>query len=261
MNNNKNINSVEKKSSDYLYQSKQQKLETYFHNLFSSLMDSKKFNKREKIKSMLTSNIVNYKNSKVKYKTNIIKKSLESSINLSKNNFCGSFLSPDYIHISGATILKELKSKGPEKTVVKHFSKDFLKPNFIHNCKSNSVNRNKGSKPKSKYYDLMNLNISAINRNTTFKKNQKAKYSDRSKYYDKYNNSFMNFFKSDNLKAKNKKIYYFNFNNNKDKFFSKPSYNTNNINARSFYGSPLNNTKTHLSSSTSCSSKILKYIN
>lgn len=262
MNNNKIRNSCEKESYDYLYQSKQQKLENYFHNMFLSLKNSKNHNRKQKIKSMLTSNIINYKNSKVQHKASTIKKNLESSINLniSKNNFCGTFLSPDYIYVSGATILKELKSKGPEKTVIKHFSQDYPKHDFIRNCKSYSATRNKCSKSKSKYYDLMNSNLSLINRITTFKKSQKSKYSNMLKYYDKYNNSFMNFFKGDNLKAKNKKVYYFNFNVNNDKFFSKPSNNTNNISVKSPFSSSINNSRTHLNSSTSCSSKTLKYI-
>lgn len=262
MNNNKIRNSCEKESYDYLHQPKRQKLETYFHNMFLSLKNSKNLNRKQKIKSILTSNIINYKNSKLQHKTTTIKKNMESSINLniSKNNFCGTFLSPDYIYISGARILKELKSKGPEKTVIKHFTQNYPKHDFIRNCKSYSATRNKCSKSKSKYYGLMNSDISLINKMTTFKKNQKSKYSNKLKYYDKYNNSFMNFFKGDNLKLKNKKIYYFNFNINNDKFFSKPCNNTNNISVKSFYGSSLNNSRTHLSSSTSCSSRTLKYI-
>ena len=263
MNINKNIKSCEKDYSNYSYQLKQQKLGNYFHNMFANLKNSKNLEKKKKLKSMLTSNIVNYKNAKINNKKSNIKKNLESSINLSKNNFCGSFLVPDYVFVTGAEILGDLKTKGAERTVIRHFSKDVPKANFLknkNNLKSCSVTRNKGPNIKSKYFDLINSNISRINKMTTFKKSKTVKYPNRLRYYDKYNKSFLNYFNGGNLKSKKTKNNYFDFKEHNDKFYKNSAYNINNINKQSFYSSTLNNSKTYLSSSTSCSSKNLKYL-
>ena len=262
MNINKNRKSEEKDFTNYSNQTKDKRFDYYFNNMFSSLKNSKNHAKKKKIKSLFTSNLINYnKNSKIQNKKICIKKSLESSINLSKNNFCGSFLSPDYIFVSGAQILNELKSKGAEKTVIRHFSKEVPKTNFIknsNNYKPCSATRNKGPNIKSKYFELVNSNISRINKMTSFSKCKTKKYPNRLNNFYKYNKSFLNFFNGKNLKAKKAKNNYFNFNNNNNKLFQKSVYNVNNISKNSFYGSNLNNSRTYLSSSTSCSS--LKYL-
>ena len=161
MNINKNRKSSENKTLDSTYKLNSKKLDNYLLNMFSSIKNFKNYNKRRKIKNMFTSNIINYKNTKIHHHKIDIKKSLESSINLSKNNFCGSFLVPDYFNVSGATILNSLKSKGPEHTISRHFSRDYPKANFIRNYKSCSATRNK-SNNKSKYFDLLNSNLSRI---------------------------------------------------------------------------------------------------
>ena len=260
MNINKNRKSSEKDSLNTTYKLNQKKLDNYLLNMFSTIKNFKNYNKMKKIKSMFTSNIVNNKNRKIHHHKIDIKKNLESSINLSKNYFCGSFLVPDYFNVSGATILNELKSKGPEQTISKHFSQDYPKANFIRNYKSYSATRKK-SKSKTKYLDLVNYNASAINKINPIRKTPKAKFSNRLKYYDKCDKSFFNFFNVENLKAKNIKKNYFDFNiSNNNKFFEKSGINNNNISIKSIYGQSLNNSKTLLSSSTSCSSKNIKYL-
>ena len=259
MNINKNRKSSEKDSLNTTYKLNQKKLDNYLLNMFSTIKNIKNNNKMKKIKSMFTSNIINYKNRKIHHHKIDIKKNLESSINLSKNYFCGSFLVPDYFNVSGATILNELKSKGPEHTIRKHFSQDYPKANFIRNYKSYSATRNK-SKSKTKYLDLVNYNALRINKINPIKKTPKAKISNKLKYYDKCDKSFFNFFNVENLKAKNIKKNYFDFNiSNNNKFFEKSGIN-NNISIKSIYGQSLNNSKTLLSSSTSCSSKNIKYL-
>ena len=151
-------NNFSKNSIELVYQ-KQEKM---FYNMFSSIKNDK-FERKKKLKSMFTPNIINFR----KYN---IKKNLESSINYSKNNYCGSFLAPDYSYVSGTKILYDLKSKGPEKTVNRYFSRDIPKADLIRNCKSISI-RNKGKCIKSKYFNLINSNITRINRITSFKKN------------------------------------------------------------------------------------------
>jgi len=260
MNINKNRKSNEKDSLNTTYKLNQKKLDNYLFNMFSTIKNIKNNNKMKKIKSMFTSNIINYKNRKIHHHKIDIKKNLESSINLSKNYFCGSFLVPDYFNVSGATILNELKSKGPEHTISKHFTRDYPKANFIRNYKSYSATRNK-SKSKTKYLDLVNYNALRINKINPIKKTPKAKISNKLKYYDKYDKSFFNFFNGENLKAKNTKKNYFDFNiNNNNNFFEKSGYNNNNISVKSIYGQSLNNSKTLLSASTSCSSKNIKYL-
>lgn len=263
MNINKTRKLEEKKFFNDSYQTREKKLENYFHNMFTCFKNTKNSEKKKQLKSMLISNIINYKkNTKTHNKKSIIKKSMESSINLSKNNFCGSFLVPDYIFVSGAQILKELKSKGAEKTITKHFSKEIPKVNFIKNnnsFKTCSATRNKGPYLKSKYFDLINSNISRINKITSFNRSKTTKCPNRLKYHDKYNKSFLNFFNGDNLKAKKKKNNYFNFNNDSDKFFKNIGNNINNLSKNSYFSS-LNNSKTYLSSSTTCSSKTIKFL-
>lgn len=263
MNINKNSKSSENKTLDNNYKLNQKKLDNYLLNMFSTLKNFKNYNKRRKIKNMFTSNIINYKNKKIHHHKIDIKKNLESSINLSKNNFCGSFLLPDYFNISGATILSELKSKGPEQTINKHFSRDYPKANFIRNYKSFSATRNK-SHSKSKYFDLLNSNnVSKINKINPIKKTPKAKNTNKLKYYDKCDKSFFNFFNGENLKAKYTKKNYFDFDFNtykNNKFFEKVRSSNNNNSVKSIYGQSLNNSKSILSANTSCSSKNLKYL-
>lgn len=256
MNINKNRNSSKNDISYFSYESKQTKQENNFYNIFSYLKNNKKFDKKKNLKSILT----NYKNFNKKSKKTNIKKNLESSINLSKNYYCGSFLAPDYAYISGAAILHELKSKGPEKTIIRHFSKDYSKPNFIKNSKSNSATRNQENNIKSKYFNLVHSNISNINRVTSLKKNKAIKCNNRMKYYDKYNKSFNNFFNGKNLKIKNIKNNYFNYNFRNDRFFEKKGIITNNKSLNSLYSSTINISRTYLNSSTSCSSKTIKFI-
>ena len=262
MNINKNRKSNEKDSLNTTYKLNQKKLDNYLLNMFSTIKNIKNNNKMKKIKSMFTSNIINYKNRKIHHHKIDIKKNLESSINLSKNYFCGSFLFPDYVFVSGAEILKELKSKGPERTIRKHFSKDVPKANFLKNknhFKSCSVTRNKGPNIKSKYFELVNSNISRINNLTSFKKNKTKNCPNMLKYYDKYNKTFINYFNGNSLNTKIKKNDYFSFNTFNNKILKNSRCYINNKSKQSFYGSTINNSRTYLNSSTSCSSKTLKY--
>ena len=262
MNNNKNRKSSEKDYSNDSYDFKEQKFQNYFRDMLSSLKNMKNFEKKKKIKSLFTSDLNNYKKANAHHKKSNIKKNLESSINLSKNNFCGSFLFPDYVFVSGAEILKELKSKGPERTIRKHFSKDVPKANFLKNknhFKSCSVTRNKGPNIKSKYFSLVNSNISRINNLTSFKKNKKKNCPNILKYYDKYNKTFINYFNGNSLNTKIKKNDYFSFNTFNNKILKNSRCYINNKSKQSFYGSTINNSRTYLNSSTSCSSKTLKY--
>ena len=262
MNNNKNRKSSEKDYSNDSYDFKEQKFQNYFRNMLSSLKNMKNFEKKKKIKSLFTSDLNNYKKANAHHKKSNIKKNLESSINLSKNNFCGSFLFPDYVFVSGAEILKELKSKGPERTIRKHFSKDVPKANFLKNknhFKSCSVTRNKEPNIKSKYFSLVNSNISRINNLTSFKKNKTKNCPNMLKYYDKYNKTFINYFNGNSLNTKIKKNDYFSFNTFNNKILKNSRCYINNKSKQSFYGSTINNSRTYLNSSTSCSSKTLKY--
>jgi len=262
MNNNKNRKSSEKDYYNDSYDFKEQKFQNYFRNMLSSLKNMKNFEKKKKIKSLFTSDLNNYKKANAHHKKSNIKKNLESSINLSKNNFCGSFLFPDYVFVSGAEILKELKSKGPERTIRKHFSKDVPKANFLKNknhFKSCSVTRNKGPNIKSKYFSLVNSNISRINNLTSFKKNKTKNCPNMLKYYDKYNKTFINYFNGNSLNTKIKKNDYFSFNTFNNKILKNSRCYINNKSKQSFYGSTINNSRTYLNSSTSCSSKTLKY--
>ena len=262
MNNNKNRKSSEKDYSNDSYDFKEQKFQNYFRNMLSSSKNMKNVEKKNKIKSLFTSDLNNYKKANAHHKKSNIKKNLESSINLSKNNFCGSFLFPDYVFVSGAEILKELKSKGPERTIRKHFSKDVPKANFLKNknhFKSCSVTRNKGPNIKSKYFSLVNSNISRINNLTSFKKNKTKNCPNILKYYDKYNKTFINYFNGNSLNKKKKKNDYFSFNTFNNKILKNSRCYINNKSKQSFYGSTINNSRTYLNSSTSCSSKTLKY--
>ena len=262
MNNNKNRKSSEKDYSNDSYDFKEQKFQNYFRNMLSSSKNMKNVEKKNKIKSLFTSDLNNYKKANAHHKKSNIKKNLESSINLSKNNFCGSFLFPDYVFVSGAEILKELKSKGPERTIRKHFSKDVPKANFLKNknhFKSCSVTRNKGPNIKSKYFSLVNSNISRINNLTSFKKNKTKNCPNMLKYYDKYNKTFINYFNGNSLNTKIKKNDYFSFNTFNNKILKNSRCYINNKSKQSFYGSTINNSRTYLNSSTSCSSKTLKY--
>lgn len=246
-------NNFSKNSIELVYQ-KQEKM---FYNMFSSIKNDK-FERKKKLKSMFTPNIINFRNFKIQNRKYNIKKNLESSINYSKNNYCGSFLAPDYSYVSGTKILYDLKSKGPEKTVNRYFSRDIPKADLIRNCKSIST-RNKGKCIKSKYFNLINSNITRINRITSFKKNIISKNVSKLTSFGKYNKSF-NIFFSDNLRKKKNNNNHFNYNTNKDNI-SKNSGNNinNNIYGKSFCGSSLNNSRSCLSSSTSCSSKTLRY--
>ena len=100
---------------------------------------------------------------------------------------------------------------------------------------------------------MVHSNISNINRVTSLKKNKAIKYN-------KYNKSFNNFFNGKNLKIKNTKNNYFNYNFRNDRFFEKKGIITNNKSLNSLYSSTINISRTYLNSSTSCSSKTIKFI-
>jgi hypothetical protein len=105
---------------------------------------------------------------------NIKINNLKSNINLSKeyNNFCGSFLYPDYEYVPGKRILNELKSIGVERTVNKYFSKKNKKVDFIKNSNTYSIMNNRNiSTIKTKY-----LYSTYSNNNTlVFRKNKNMK--------------------------------------------------------------------------------------
>ena len=87
--------------------------------LISSLKEKKDDYKNRR--NRINNSVNNYHKSNkfikaVNYKI-LIKKGLESNINLSKgyNNFCGNFLYPDYKYKSASKILKDLKTKEPKQ--------------------------------------------------------------------------------------------------------------------------------------------------
>ena len=112
---------------------------------------------------------------------------------------------------------------------------------------------------QSKYFELVNSNISRINNLTSFKKNKTKNCPNTLKYHDKYNKTFLNYFNNNTLKAKMAKNSYFKFNTLNDKISKNSRCYLYNKSKQTFYGSTNNNSRTYLDSSTSCSSKTLKY--
>lgn len=195
----------------------------------------------------------------------LIRSNLDSKINLSKgyNNFCGSFLFPDYEFVSASELLKDLKTKGAEKAITKHFSKEKNKTDFIKNSKPSLISRNKKKVSNSKYLNLVNSvrsnhnNFNSLGqlmiRNTN-KLNYHKTYSHfKTINADKIKKSsvYKNIWKNENRKNNNSI-----FRNNEN--ITNNTTNNNTINRSSFGRSSLNNSKSY-SSSTSCNSKNLNY--
>ena len=191
----------------------------------------------------------NYKSNTINHKQTI-KHNLESNINLSKeyNNFCGSFLKPDYYSFApGKKILKDLKSNGVEKTLRKHFFKKIPQANYIKKANVYSISRNKSnSSIKSKYLDLIN----------------KCNCSNNECVYIKNNTKYKNIYKKDNyiIPKKEKKVIIFEYNINKDKIQhnKKKESKINNTLLKGSFKHSFNNSMSYLSSSTSCNSKKMK---
>jgi len=194
----------------------------------------------------------------------LIKSNLDSKINLSKgyNNFCGSFLLPDYEFVSASDILKDLKSKGAEKAITKHFSKDKQKADFIKNSKPSLISRNKKKVVNSKYLNLIssvrpnyskfhNLNGLIVRNNPKLNYN-KTYYHFKTINADKIKKPSISKFIWKNENRKNNDSLF----RNKENITNNTNNNT--INRSSFGRNSLNNSKSY-SSSTSCNSKNLNY--
>ena len=97
-----------------------------FAKLICSIKDNTYNSKNIKLKH---NQINNYHESKSMNNRNIKINNLKSNINLSKeyNNFCGSFLYPDYNFATGKKVLKYLKTNGVEKTIFKQLEYISLK--------------------------------------------------------------------------------------------------------------------------------------
>lgn len=216
--------------------------EKLFYKLISSI---------KKKKNNFSKNIEIYynKSNKINHHKSLIKKNLESNINLSKEykNFCGSFLYPDYTFAAGKKILKDLKLIGPEKTVCKHFTKKIPKANYIKKSNAYSITRNKRkSVIKSKYLNLIQGNQPSSNNNNFIIKT--------------YNKSNNNIFKINNHKISNKhkknKVLEFNKKNKIENSIN----NSTLMNRSSFCRHSTNNKNSYSSSSTTYKSKIIRNI-
>ena len=222
--------------------------------LFQKLIYSIKENRNsiKKIEKRSSRNVNNYYKSNTINHKQKIKHNLESNINLSKqyNNFCGSFLKPDYYSFApGKKILKDLKSNGVEKTLRKHFFKKIPKANYIKKANVYSISKNKSNTSiKSKYLDLIN----------------KCSCSNNDSIYIKNNNKYKNIYKKGNyiIPKKEKKVIIFEYNINKDKIQhnKKKENNINNTLMQGSFKHSFNNSKSFLSSSTSCNSKKIKNV-
>ena len=230
--------------------------------LISSLKETKDNYKNRRNRT--NNSVNNYRksnkfNKTVNYKS-LIKKGLESNINLSKgyNNFCGSFLFPDYNYISASKILKDLKTKGAEKAIRNNFSPNYQRANFINNVRPSPITRNKKPIIKSKYLNLINSVRPKYNNNLFIKNNKK------------YFNNIKNYYNTINIHKKKKGIS-LNYNiqeevskiSNNNIIQNKENKNTSNnsinlnlnntlMNKNSFYRNSLNNKS--FNSSTSCNS-------
>ena len=227
--------------------------ERFFYKLISSIKDNKRKPNNVRLRNIINND---YKSNTINNKT-LIKKHLESNINLSKeyNNFCGSFLFPDYSFASGKKILRDLKSIGVEKTINKHFIRKIPKANYIKKSNVYSItNKKSNSVIKSKYLDLIqnNNNNHLINNNSLMNKKNK-KYHNSIKYNDYYNQI---------VPDRKKRIIIFEYNDKKDnknkkKIIEKP-INSTIINRNSFCKQNTNNSQSYISSSTSCKSKKIR---
>jgi hypothetical protein len=195
----------------------------------------------------------------------LIKSNLDSKINLSKGytNFCGSFLFPDYEFVSASDILKDLKTKGAEKAIIKHFSKEKQKADFIKNSKPNLISRNKKKQTNSKYLNLINSvrpNYSNLNSLNELMARNNSKLHYHKNYYhfktinaDKIKKPIMSKLSWKNENKKNNNSLF----KDKENITNNTTIN-NTINRSSFCRNSLNNSKSY-SSSTSCNSKNLNY--
>lgn len=239
--------------------------------LLSKLIHSLKENNKASLKNKnYIANRNNYrKSNKIHYhkkvnRKSLIKSNLDSKINLSKGytNFCGSFLFPDYEFVSASDILKDLKTKGAEKAITKHFSKEKQKTDFIKNSKPNLISRNKKKLSNSKYLNLINSvrpNYSKFNslNELIVRNNPKLNYH-KSYYHFKTINTDKNkkpsisefTWKNENRKNNNSLF------KNKENITNNTTNNT--VNRSSFGRNSLNNSKSY-NSSTSCNSKSLNY--
>ena len=228
--------------------------ERFFYKLISSIKDNKRKPNNVRLRNIINND---YKSNTINNKT-LIKKHLESNINLSKeyNNFCGSFLFPDYSFASGKKILRDLKSNGVEKTLNKHFIRKIPKANYIKNSNVYSItNKKSNSVIKSKYLDLIQNNNSHSNNNNSLMIKKNKKYINSIKYNDYYNQF---------VPDRKNRIIIFEYNDKKDytikKKITEKAINSTIINRNSFYKKNTNNSQSYISSSTSCKSKKIKNI-
>ena len=227
--------------------------ERLFYKLISSIKDSKRKPNNVRLRNIINNNC---KSNTINNKT-LIKRHLESNINLSKeyNNFCGSFLFPDYNFASGKKILRDLKSNGAEKTINKHFIRKIPKANYIKKSNVHPItNKKSNSVIKSKYLDLIQNNNSHSNNNNSLMIKKNKKYNNSIKYNDYYNQI---------VPDRKKRIIIFEYNAKKDnKIKNKKIENAINstiINRNSFCKkSSNNNSQSYISSSTSCKSKKIR---
>ena len=227
--------------------------ERLFYKLISSIKDSKRKPNNVRLRNIINNNC---KSNTINNKT-LIKRHLESNINLSKeyNNFCGSFLFPDYSFASGKKILRDLKSNGAEKTINKHFIRKIPKANYINKSNVHPItNKKSNSVIKSKYLDLIQNNNSHSNNNNSLMIKKNKKYNNSIKYNDYYNQI---------VPDRKKRIIIFEYNAKKDNKIKKKkienAINSTIINRNSFCKkSSNNNSQSYISSSTSCKSKKIR---
>ena len=234
--------------------------------LISKLLKNLKENKSKlcnlKIRNKINiNNDTTYHKSKTLNNKCVIKKNLESCINLSKeyNNFCGNFLFPDYQYAAGKKILKELKSNGPDKTVQKHFSHKIQKSNCVKSAKSISRSRNQFRIIKSKYMSLINCNTNNKLTRAPIKKKYNA--PSNNKVYNNIKHKIIYYEMNGKEKSLDKKNYIFKIYNNRN-LRNKNIINNSTINKSrsSFIRDSISNSKSYISNSTTCFSKSLKDI-
>ena len=143
-----------------------------FHNLISAIKQNKNKTKNIRLRNGKENKSNNFNKSRTINTKILIKKKLESNINLSKDyhNFGGSFLFPDYSFIPGKKVLKDLKSTGVERAINKNFNKDYHKPNFIKKSNTFSLIKPRSNSVLiSKYLNLIkgfpSNNNNLINKN------------------------------------------------------------------------------------------------
>ena len=226
--------------------------EKLFYKLVSTIKDNKRKPNNIRLRNIINKN--NYNKSNTINNKTLIKKNLESNINLSKeyNNFCGSFLYPDYSFATGKKILKDLKSNGLEKTINKHFIQKIPKADFIKKSNVYSItNKKHNSVIKSKYFNLIQNNNSKSNINSLIYKNINKYNKSNSIKYNNYNNHI--------LPHRKKRVIIFEYNDKKTNNTIKKKKIENAINSiiinKSSFGRQSIN-----SSSTSCNSKKIRNI-